>query len=190
MPRDISHRPLDNIILVGMPGVGKSTTGVLLAKGTAKDYIDTDLVIQNFTCEPLKDTIERIGAIGFRTLEERCILWCEHRNCVMATGGSVIYSGVAMEHLGSNGIFVHLSMEYEGLRRRLDNLAGRGVLMETGQDLADLYAERMPLYEKWADITVCCDSLSPAAVVARIVASLNGTHLQSCSNPPGELRLC
>jgi len=163
----------DNIVLVGMPGVGKSTTGVLLAKRMAKDFLDTDLVIQNFTCEPLKETIDRIGRPGFRALEERSVLCCEPRNAVVATGGSVIYSPVAMEHLAENAVVIHLSMEFDRLQQRLDDVEERGVLIEPEQDLRALYDERMPLYGELADITVHCNHLSTAAVTARIMAALN-----------------
>jgi shikimate kinase len=185
MPRNLSDKSRDNLILVGMPGVGKSTTGVLVAKRLAKDFVDTDLVIQNFTCEPLRHTIDRIGLSGFRALEERCILWCEPQNTVMATGGSVIYSDAAMEYLASNGVVVHLSMEYDGLRQRLDDLEERGVLMEPGQDLRGLYAERMPLYENWADVTVHCDGLSASAVAARMIVLLRELPAEGCAGASG-----
>jgi shikimate kinase len=168
-----------------MPGVGKSTTGVLLAKRLAKDYLDTDLIIQNFTCEPLRDTIERIGASAFLSLEERCVLWCDPRNSVIATGGSVVYSDAAMEHLASNGTVVHLSMEYDNLRLRLDDLDQRGVLMEPGQGLRRLYEERMPLYQSRAACTVWCDGLSASAVADRVMAELDEKQTFPLENADG-----
>ena len=159
-----------NIVLIGMPGVGKSTAGVLLAKQLAKNFLDTDLVIQHFTCETLRQTIARVGTLAFRTLEERCILCCEKDNCVVATGGSAVYSEVAMQHLGDQAAVVHLALGYEALCERLNDLEGRGVLMEPGQDLSGLYAERMPLYERYAQFTVQCDGLTAAAVASRMAA--------------------
>ena len=157
-----------NIVLIGMPGVGKSTAGVLLAKRLAKSFLDTDLVIQQFTCETLGETIARVGTHAFRTLEERCILCCENSNCVVATGGSVVYSEVAMQHLADQALVVHLSLEYELLRGRLGDLAVRGVLMEPGQDLLGLYRERMPLYARYAQHTIHCGGLDTATVAATV----------------------
>ena len=145
---------MNNIILIGMPGVGKSTVGVILAKEAGLSFTDTDLVIQNNTGKLLKDIIAEAGVDGFLKVEEESILALDVNDSVIATGGSVVYSALAMEKLKKNGIVVYLKLPLDELKTCLDSLTNRGVVLRTGQNLEDLFIERTVLYEKYADITV------------------------------------
>ena len=143
-----------NIVLIGMPGSGKSTVGVLLAKVLGYDFLDTDLLIQRREGCTLEEIIRRKGIDTFLDIEgEVCAGLCPE-NTVVATGGSVIYRELAMERLKARGRLVYLQVELDELTRRLSDLVGRGVALRDGQTLADLYAERTVLYERWADVTV------------------------------------
>ncbi len=144
----------DNIILTGMPGVGKSTIGVILAKVLGFQFIDADLLIQKSEGKLLKDIIREKGADGFIEVENRVNSRIEAQRCVIATGGSVVYGKEAMEHLKSIGVVVYLKQNLWHLEKRLRNIKGRGVVLKPGQTLADLYQERTVLYEKYADIIV------------------------------------
>lgn len=146
---------MNNVTLIGMPGSGKSTIGVILAKALGYQFLDTDLVIQKEEKRKLSQIIAEEGPEGFKRIEESCK--CIHihvTDTVIAPGGSVIYCPEAMEHLKSIGQVVYLKLSLESLSKRLGNLRGRGVLLKEGQTLADLYEERVPLYEKYADIVV------------------------------------
>ena len=145
---------MNNITLIGMPGVGKSTLGVVLAKVLGYQFIDADLLIQKEEKRKLSVIIEQEGPEGFKKIENRINASIEAENTVIATGGSVVYCEEAMEHLKSIGKVVYLKLSLKPLSRRLGNLKGRGVLLKEGQTLRDLYRERTPLYEKYADITV------------------------------------
>ena len=144
----------NNITLIGMPGVGKSTLGVVLAKVLGYQFIDADLLIQKAEKRKLSVIIEQEGPEGFKKIENRINASIEAENTVISTGGSVVYCEEAMEHLKSIGKVVYLKLSLKPLSRRLGNLKGRGVLLKEGQTLRDLYRERTPLYEKYADITV------------------------------------
>lgn len=144
----------DNIILIGMPGVGKSTIGVVLAKVLGYQFVDADLLIQEAEGKLLSELIEENGTDGFIEIENRVNSQIQTHRSVIATGGSVIYGKEAMEHLKSIGTVVYLKQNLRVLQRRLRNLKGRGVVLKEGQTLADLYKERTVLYEKYADITV------------------------------------
>lgn len=144
----------DNIILIGMPGVGKSTLGVVLAKVMGYQFVDADLLIQNQEKRRLHQIISQEGVEGFKAIENRVNASIEAEKTVIATGGSVVYCEEAMEHLKSIGKVVYLKLSLKALSRRLGNLKGRGVLLKDGQTLKDLYEERIPLYEKYADIVV------------------------------------
>ena len=144
----------DNIILIGMPGVGKSTIGVVLAKVLGYQFVDADLLIQEAEGKLLSELIEENGTDGFIEIENRVNSQIQTHRSVIATGGSVIYGKEAMEHLKSVGTVVYLKQNLRVLQRRLRNLKGRGVVLKEGQTLADLYKERTVLYEKYADITV------------------------------------
>ena len=144
----------DNIILIGMPGVGKSTIGVVLAKVLGYQFVDADLLIQEAEGKLLSELIEENGTDGFIEIENRVNSQIQTHRSVIATGGSVIYGKEAMEHLKYIGTVVYLKQNLRVLQRRLRNLKGRGVVLKEGQTLADLYKERTVLYEKYADITV------------------------------------
>ena len=158
-----------NIILIGMPGCGKSTVGVVLAKALGMDFIDSDLVIQKQTGKRLSQIIEESGDVGFREIENRINAALEAENSVIATGGSVIYGEEAMCHLKSIGTVVYLKLSCGAIEERLGDLHERGVTIQPGWTLRDLYNERVPLYEQWADLTVDCEQLRLREVVAAIL---------------------
>ncbi len=143
-----------SIILIGMPGSGKSTVGVLLAKALRKNFIDTDLLIQEETGNGLQDILDQHGVAAFLSIEESVIVRWRPSGQVVATGGSVVYSETAMRHLSDHGICVYLEVPVAILEARLSNLDSRGVVRQIGQSVHDLWAERDPLYRKWAEITV------------------------------------
>ena len=145
---------MNNITLIGMPGAGKSTIGVVLAKVLGYQFLDSDLLIQKQEKRRLSEIIEEEGYKGFKDVENRVTASIEAENTVIATGGSVVYCEEAMEHLKSIGTVVYLKLSLNALSKRLGNLKGRGVLLREGQNLTDLYEERTPLYEKYADIVI------------------------------------
>ncbi|MCD7814207.1 MAG: shikimate kinase [Lachnospiraceae bacterium] len=159
---------MNNLTLIGMPGAGKSTVGIVLAKMLGYDFIDSDLLIQKAEGLLLWQIIERCGLEGFRAIEERVNTQITTDQTVIATGGSVIYCPQAMEHLHSIGTIVYLKISCEELAGRLGDLSQRGVTIKPGQTLDDLYTERVPLYEKYADITVDITGLSVAEAVKKI----------------------
>lgn len=144
----------NNIVLIGMPGVGKSTVGVILAKILGYKFLDTDLVIQEKEGKLLREIIEEKGVLGFMAVENKINSEIQCEKTVIATGGSVVYGKEAMEHLGSIGTIIYLKAEYGEISSRLGNLQGRGVVLKEGQNLKALYEERTPLYEKYADCIV------------------------------------
>jgi len=159
---------MDNITLIGMPGAGKSTVGIVLAKVLGYDFIDSDLLIQKEEGQLLWQIIECCGLDGFRAIEESVNAQITADKSIIATGGSVVYCPQAMEHLRSIGTIVYLKISCEELARRLGDLSQRGVTIKPGQTLDDLYTERVPLYEKYADITVDITGLSVAEAVEKI----------------------
>lgn len=144
----------NNIVLIGMPGVGKSTVGVVLAKVIGYQFVDADLVIQEKEGKLLCEIIEEVGTDGFIEVENRINSRIEAKHAVIATGGSVVYGAEAMAHLKEMGTVIYLKLPFEELNRRLRDIKGRGVVLKEGQTLRDLYEERVPLYEKYADIIV------------------------------------
>ena len=145
---------MNNITLIGMPGVGKSTIGVVLAKVLGYQFLDSDLLIQKQEHRRLWQIIEEEGYEGFQNVENRVNASIEAENTVIATGGSVVYCEEAMKHLKSVGTVVYLKLSLNSLAKRLGNLKGRGVLLREGQTLESLYEERTPLYEKYADVVI------------------------------------
>ena len=143
-----------NIILIGMPGAGKSSVGVILAKVLGYEFIDTDLVIQHREKRLLREIIADEGNEGFLAIENEVNATLEANKSVIAPGGSAIYGKEAMEHFKEIGTIVYLKLSYEDLAKRLGNLKGRGVVLKEGQTLKDLYDERIKLYEQYAEITV------------------------------------
>ena len=154
-----------NIVLIGMPGAGKSTVGVVLAKRLGYGFTDSDLVIQDRYGKLLHELIEEHGVQGFWKIENEVNASLELQRNVIATGGSVIYGREAMEHLRRIGVVVYLKLPYDEVAERLGDLNARGVTLLPGQELRDLYAERTPLYEKYAHVTVDCEDLSLREVV-------------------------
>ncbi len=159
----------NNIVLIGMPGVGKSTAGVILAKVLGYQFLDADLVIQEQEGKLLREIIEEVGTDGFIEVENRVNSSLSVEHSIIATGGSVVYGKEAMEHLKSIGTVVYLKLPYEVLARRLSDIKGRGVVLKDGQTLKDLYEERVPLYEKYADITVNEYGLNVEQTIDRIL---------------------
>lgn len=161
-----------NITLIGMPASGKSTVGVLLAKRLGYSFVDVDIVIQEKTGKLLKEIIEEQGTEGFLKVEERINSELEVKHSVIAPGGSVIYGERAMEHLKEISTVVYLKLSYRDVKLRLGNLKDRGVALKDGMSLKDLYNERVPLYEKYADITVDESGKTPGATVDTLRAMM------------------
>jgi shikimate kinase len=165
-----------NIVLIGMPGVGKSTVGVLLAKRLGYSFLDTDIYIQAQEGKILQELIRQHGTDGFCDIEETYIRSITADSHVIATGGSVVYRDGAMKHLGAGGVIVHLDLSLPKLKRRLDDVNARGVVIGPGQTLESLHAERHPLYRKYADITVKTEGLIAEQVMGEICNQF-GPHL-------------
>lgn len=165
-----------NIVLIGMPGVGKSTVGVILAKVLGYQFLDADLLIQEQEGKLLKDIIEEVGTEGFIQVENRVNASIDCEKTIIATGGSVIYGPEAMEHLKEIGIVVYLEVPFSVLEKRLSDIKGRGVVLRDGQTLYDLFMERTPLYEKYADIRVSEEGLGVEETVELLVSKLQNLN--------------
>ncbi len=149
---------MKNIILIGMPGCGKSTLGVLLAKTLGMNFIDTDLVIQQKTGRLLHKIVQEDGKDTFLDIERDAILSLGNmENTVIATGGSAVLREEAMEYLHSIGVIVFLALDYENVESRIKNIKTRGIAFAKGESLRDIYEQRMPYYQKYSDITVDCN---------------------------------
>lgn len=159
---------LNNITLIGMPASGKSTVGVLLAKRLGYSFVDVDIVIQEQEGRLLKDIIAEEGQEGFLAVENRINAGLNVRHSIIAPGGSVIYGKEAMEHLKEISTVVYLKLSYENVEERLGNLIDRGVVLKDGMTLRDLYEERVPYYEKYADITIDENGLDAGKTVDRL----------------------
>jgi len=142
-----------NVILIGMPGSGKSTVGVQLAKSLGLEFIDTDIMIQTQEGRQLQDIQDKDGHVVLRAIEEQVLLNLDNTNALISTGGSAVYSDLAMQHLQSLGVIVFLDVSVEELERRISLQGPRGIASSEGQTFADIYAERMPLYRRYANIT-------------------------------------
>lgn len=162
-----------NIVLIGMPGVGKSTIGVILAKILGYHFLDADLVIQERTGKRLYQIIEQIGTDGFLQLENDVNASLEAERTIIATGGSAVYGAEAMAHLKEIGEIVYLKADYQTIRKRLGNLEKRGVTLKRGQTLKDLYDERTKLYEAYADVTVDEQGLGTEETIGAVLRNLN-----------------
>jgi shikimate kinase len=165
-----------NIVLIGMPGVGKSSAGIVLAKVIGYKFVDSDLIIQEKKGMLLKDIIKDKGIDGFINIENDINKSLEAESTVIATGGSAVYGSEAMEHFKKIGTIVYLKASYEEISQRLGDLDGRGVVHRQGQSLRDLYDERTELYEKYADITVEEDGKSIRETVLEIEKRLYKTE--------------
>jgi len=152
-----------------MPGAGKSTVGVILAKLTSRDFIDTDVLIQISQGRLLQDIVDREGYMALRKIEEAIVLYIHCSHHVIATGGSAVYSPAAMKHLKSNGVVVFLDVDLPTLKTRIHDFGTRGLAKRPDQSLSDLFEERVVLYRKYADITIGCAGLSQEEVCAQII---------------------
>lgn len=161
-----------NITLIGMPGAGKSTIGIVLAKMLCKTFIDADLVIQHNQGKRLHKIIEEIGNAKFLKLENDTLANLKVHNAIISTGGSAIFGKEAMAHLKKTSTVVYLKAPYEVIEKRLGNLKKRGVVFDEGQTLRDVYDIRTPLYEKYADIVVDCDNETDIQDIAMRIAEL------------------
>jgi shikimate kinase len=155
-----------------MPGSGKSTVGVILAKLTSRYFIDTDMLIQTREQRPLQEIVDREGYMALRRIEERILLALSCRDHVIATGGSAVYSHPAMERLRADGSIVFLDADLATLRSRVRDFSTRGLAKRPEQSFTDLFVERVALYAKYADITVNCSGLSHEEVCAEIIGGL------------------
>lgn len=161
-----------NIVLIGMPGCGKSTVGVVLAKNQGLRFLDSDICIQEQEARLLHEIISEEGLEGFLAIENRVNASLDVEKCVIATGGSAIYGKDAMLHLGEIGTIVYLQLPYEDINARLGDLAKRGVALKNEQTLLDLYEERVPLYQKYAEIVVDCHGKEIREIVAEIAGRI------------------
>ena len=166
-----------NVILIGMPGVGKTTAGMLLAERLGYAFLDTDVTIETHEGRRLQEIIDTDGLATFSRIEERAILAVSVQAHVIATGGSVVYSEKAMQHLKSGAVVCHLDADPKCLQARIDNMDSRGIAMAPGQSLAMLYTERRQLYLKYADFSIDCSDLSPHKVVQRTLSILQSRYL-------------
>ena len=163
---------MNNIILIGMPGAGKSTVGVILAKTRGMNFIDTDIEIQKKSKRLLQEIIDTDGPDAFKTIEEKTILSLHAHHAVIATGGSVVFSERAMEHLTQDGIVVYLMISFDEMEKRLRNITTRGIVLSRGETLYEMYNERVPLYEKYAGLTIDCEKDDFENIVKKIIAVL------------------
>lgn len=161
-----------NIVLIGMPGSGKSTVGVLLAKESAKNFVDTDLVIQIAEGRPLQHIVDAEGYLALRRIEEQTLLNLHFRNTVVATGGSAAYSDPAMHHLKTDALVVFLNVQLATLRKRVHNFDTRGIARRPEQSFEDLFEERYQLYTRYADLTLASDTHTPEETVGAILGEL------------------
>ncbi len=167
--------PRSNIVLIGMPGAGKSTVGVLLAKETARGFLDTDLAIQEAEGRTLQDILDKEGYLALRAIEERVLLSLNPTHHVVATGGSAAYSAPAMDHLRADGVVVYLEVESHVLLARIHDFGTRGIARRPDQTWEDLLEERTALYRRHADVVVRCGA-DPHDVVCERIAGAVATY--------------
>lgn len=163
---------MNNLVLIGMPGVGKSTIGVVLAKVLGYQFIDSDIVIQEREKRLLRDIITQEGVDGFIEIENQVNASLKADKSIIATGGSVVYGKEAMAHLKSIGTVCYLKLSYQQLEKRLSDIKGRGVVLKEGQTLKDLYEERTTLYERYADIVIDEENLTVEMTISKIVEAI------------------
>ncbi|MBR3994647.1 MAG: shikimate kinase [Clostridia bacterium] len=164
---------MKNIVLIGMPGCGKSTLGVLLAKSLGYEFIDTDLIIQKNTGRLLHEIVEEDGKEAFLDIERDAILTLSNpERTVVATGGSAVLRDEAIKHLKDSGVIVYLSLPYATVSKRIRNIKTRGIAFAKGETLKDIYNQRLPYYEKYADIKLRCDFGTVEKNVTKLVGLL------------------
>jgi shikimate kinase len=161
-----------NLVLIGMPGSGKSTVGVILAKNTSRDFIDTDVLIQSVEQRSLQDILDTEGYLRLREIEARVLQGLDVDNHVISTGGSGVYSDAAMQHLRRKGTMIYLDVSLETLRERISDYGTRGIAKRPDQSFADLFSERAQLYRQYADIVISGDGMTQSATCMRIIAEL------------------
>jgi shikimate kinase len=165
-------KPQTNIVLIGMPGSGKSTIGSMLSKSLSMDFMDTDILIQNQVGRSLQEIVDNDGPMFLRMAEERTLLNIDCKSKIIATGGSAVYSHDAMRHLGANGVIVFLDVNLAALKFRIDNYELRGLVKQPGQTLEELFRERFHLYRKYAQVTIDCNALTQDEVCKTIIREL------------------
>jgi shikimate kinase len=166
---NMMKEPRSNIVLIGMPGSGKSTVGVILAKMTSRDFVDTDLTIQTLQNRPLQDIVDSDGYDTLRKIEGDVLMGLSVQNHVIATGGSAVYSHESMLHLKSNSVVIFLDVSIDTLKSRVSDFGTRGLAKPPEQSFSDLFNERFALYTKYADITIKCDGLNQEDACNRII---------------------
>ena len=171
---------MSNLILIGMPGCGKSTVGVILAKTLGMKFIDVDLLIQERENALLQDMIDKKGMTHFLKVEEDAMLSIEANHTVIATGGSAIYSDTAMKHLKTQGKIIYLQLSLESIKSRLHNIHSRGIAMGPGETLEDLYARRVGLYEFYGEYNVDCEEKNVEEVVESVIRSIERSVPPHC----------
>lgn len=157
-----------NIILIGMPGCGKSTVGVILAKTLGIGFVDTDLIIQQRENRLLQNIIDTDGIDYFLNCEADAVKSLDCNNCVVATGGSVVYREDAILHLKKNGKIIFLDVPLDEIKRRLNNINTRGIAAKKNKSIEDIYNERIALYNKYADVIIKTDGESVEKTVEKI----------------------
>ncbi len=160
---------MKNVVLIGMPGCGKSTCGVLAAKALCMDFKDTDLLIQQNEGMPLQSVINQKGNKYFALAEENAVRNTCFENAVVATGGSVVYSDKAMAYLKENGVVIYLRISLKTMLQRISNMSTRGILLRNGESIEEMFSERQSLYEKYADFVIDCDEKEIEDTVLNIV---------------------
>ena len=163
---------MSNIILIGMPGAGKSTVGVLLAEALGMGFIDTDSVIEVQEGRGLQDIINADGIDTFLKIEEKVVVSMDYKNAVIATGGSVVYSKAAMNRLKKDGTVVYLEVVLDEIIDRVDNITTRGIVLGENQSLNDIHTARVPLYNKYADMIVHCTDRNIEQIIQNILEHL------------------
>ena len=163
-----------NIILIGMPGTGKSTLGALLAESLYKSFVDTDALIESISGLPIQQSLDQLGNEAYGRLEHQALMGIDQGNLVIATGGSAVYQTQAMHYLKNNAIVIHLSASFGTLNQRIKNFDSRAIVMDENMNFSDLYAQRMPLYQAIADIEFVTDQIneSPQESTQRILSVL------------------
>ncbi len=156
------------ITLIGMPGVGKSTVGALLAKRLQRIWIDTDTVIERQNGGTLQQVLESGDLAAFRAAEEKAVLSLQLQDMVVSTGGSVVYSDAAMKHLSSQSTVIYLKLDLDTLLQRLGDVSQRGLLRSPGQSIESLLDERSPLYQRWATHEIDCQGMSAEGIAEQI----------------------
>ncbi len=173
---------MENIILIGMPGCGKSTVGVILAKTLGMNFIDTDLIIQLREKDKLQNLVDKYGTDRFRVFEEQALMSVTAReDTVIATGGSAVFCDAGMKYLKENGICVYLDVPCDELIRRLTNIKTRGIAAAKGMSIEEIFAQRSPYYEKYADFSISCAEGGVEDITEKIIAAVKGEEGSLCN---------